>query len=452
MNDAAKKQSEDVALFRYGVIGDLVHLPPGAKGLYARLREKAAIDSGCAWRQHARPLRDDDRLVLESMVVRLPSSTGWSVSRRFEAGGRLFTLKHAGADGLEDARIELVEVDGAEPPKPSTEVRAALATYAAALIGDPAAEVVDLPTVADPRFGPGTVEVGVRATESDVHAGILVKRESWVFSLAFVRPASTARTCLVTLFVRHGRSAEPVLAEERWRELVAGIELRDPDPARAREAARADDDFPKEMQGGLARRSLTPPRGALQWSLRGERWLDHGGFEGTWGLSLGITDRLQVSAPGYLKYSFGEAEALTSPEYALGIGWTRFAHDVVAGSTWGFGVTAQSRKRLAADVSASADLLLEWLHESRTVRDRGEGQASAGILWDPLSFVSLGVEAGCRTAPFLDEGDWIAWVGGHTRPLVTLHLAPLDLGLDAAAVWNGRTLGVLAGFSLRLTL
>lgn len=44
MNDAAKKQSEEVALFRYGVIGDLVHLPPGAKGLYARLREKAAID------------------------------------------------------------------------------------------------------------------------------------------------------------------------------------------------------------------------------------------------------------------------------------------------------------------------------------------------------------------------------------------------------------------------
>jgi transposase InsO family protein len=44
VNDAAKKQSEEVALFRYGVIGDLVHLPPGAKGLYARLKEKAAID------------------------------------------------------------------------------------------------------------------------------------------------------------------------------------------------------------------------------------------------------------------------------------------------------------------------------------------------------------------------------------------------------------------------
>lgn len=44
MNDDVKKRSEEVALFRYGVIGDLVHLPSGAKGLYARLKEKAAID------------------------------------------------------------------------------------------------------------------------------------------------------------------------------------------------------------------------------------------------------------------------------------------------------------------------------------------------------------------------------------------------------------------------
>ncbi|WP_242396297.1 DDE-type integrase/transposase/recombinase [Anaeromyxobacter oryzisoli] len=44
MNDDVKKRSEEVALFRFGVIGDLVHLPPGAKGLYERLREKADID------------------------------------------------------------------------------------------------------------------------------------------------------------------------------------------------------------------------------------------------------------------------------------------------------------------------------------------------------------------------------------------------------------------------
>ena len=44
MNDDVKQHSDEVALFRFGVIGDLVHLPPGSKGLYARLREKADID------------------------------------------------------------------------------------------------------------------------------------------------------------------------------------------------------------------------------------------------------------------------------------------------------------------------------------------------------------------------------------------------------------------------
>ena len=218
-----------------------------------------------------------------------------------------------------------------------------------------------------------------------------------------------------------------------------------------REAARADD-FPKEMQSGLARRSLTLPGGALQSSLRLERWLDRGRFDGTWALSVGLTDRLQFSAPGFLEYSFGEAEALTRAEYAVGIGWNHFAHDEVDGNTWGFGVSGQSRKRLAANVAVHADLLLEWIRESRPGGDRGEGQVAVGILWDPHPLVSLGLEAGYATRPIFEEGDAIAWLGGRTRSLVTLHLAPLDVGLDAAAVWAGQKVGVLAGFSLRLTL
>ncbi|HXY45997.1 MAG TPA: DDE-type integrase/transposase/recombinase [Acidimicrobiales bacterium] len=44
MIDEEKQHSEEVALFRHGLIGDLVHLEPGSKGLYARLREKAEIE------------------------------------------------------------------------------------------------------------------------------------------------------------------------------------------------------------------------------------------------------------------------------------------------------------------------------------------------------------------------------------------------------------------------
>lgn len=38
------KHREKVALFRYGLIADLIHLPPGERGLYAKLAEKASRD------------------------------------------------------------------------------------------------------------------------------------------------------------------------------------------------------------------------------------------------------------------------------------------------------------------------------------------------------------------------------------------------------------------------
>ena len=44
MKDETKKRSEEVALFRYGLIADLTHLEVGAKGLYKLLEEKSAKD------------------------------------------------------------------------------------------------------------------------------------------------------------------------------------------------------------------------------------------------------------------------------------------------------------------------------------------------------------------------------------------------------------------------
>jgi transposase InsO family protein len=43
MDQPTKKDlSEQIALFRFGIIADLVHLAPGTKGLYAQIRKKAA--------------------------------------------------------------------------------------------------------------------------------------------------------------------------------------------------------------------------------------------------------------------------------------------------------------------------------------------------------------------------------------------------------------------------
>ena len=44
MNDTVVDLRHAIALFRYGLIADLVHLPPGTKGLYQQLEAKAAKD------------------------------------------------------------------------------------------------------------------------------------------------------------------------------------------------------------------------------------------------------------------------------------------------------------------------------------------------------------------------------------------------------------------------
>ncbi len=44
MSDPETDRRHAIALFRYGLIAELVHLPPGAKELYERIREKAAAD------------------------------------------------------------------------------------------------------------------------------------------------------------------------------------------------------------------------------------------------------------------------------------------------------------------------------------------------------------------------------------------------------------------------
>ena len=62
MNDTPVDLRHAVALFRYGLIADLVHLPPGTKGLYRRLEEKAAreytIPGSSRTRVAAETLRD----------------------------------------------------------------------------------------------------------------------------------------------------------------------------------------------------------------------------------------------------------------------------------------------------------------------------------------------------------------------------------------------------------
>jgi hypothetical protein len=49
-----------VALFRYGLIADLVHLPPGTKGLYRQMEKSAA-------REYAIPGTSRTRVAAETL-------------------------------------------------------------------------------------------------------------------------------------------------------------------------------------------------------------------------------------------------------------------------------------------------------------------------------------------------------------------------------------------------
>lgn len=62
MKDEEKKRIEDIALFRFGVLGDLVHLTPGEKAIAEQLKEKAEREYviPCSQRTHvaAETIRD----------------------------------------------------------------------------------------------------------------------------------------------------------------------------------------------------------------------------------------------------------------------------------------------------------------------------------------------------------------------------------------------------------
>jgi hypothetical protein len=62
MNDSDSDHRQAVALFRYGLIADLVRLEPGSKGLYAQIEQKAAgeytIPGSTRTRVAAETLRD----------------------------------------------------------------------------------------------------------------------------------------------------------------------------------------------------------------------------------------------------------------------------------------------------------------------------------------------------------------------------------------------------------
>lgn len=298
-------------------------------------------------------------------------------------------------------------------------------------------------------LGDTAVVVAIRAEETAARPGLLERRAFHSAFVAFVPPAAPDRTCAVEYAARGRADAPKDGFAEPWRALVQGIELRPASAANVAAAARADD-FPKQFEPGLARRSLTLPAGGFQWYLERDRLLAPGGFTGSWGLAAGITDHLELGTPGFFQLSFGEAEALHRPELGVGAGLLGAEHDAERGTVWSYGVTAAARKRLAPDVALLGRIAASGAHESRTGRDRPGGAAGAEIVWDVSEFATLGVEAGWVTVPSPRAREIRVWVGAG--PVATLHLPFIDLSVNGAAGWHDGRPGVRVGAGVLLTL
>jgi transposase InsO family protein len=126
MNDATTERAHEIALFRYGLIADLVQLAPGAKGLYALIEQKAAgeytIPGSRRTRVAAETLRDwlkrYRRGGFEALMPKPRADRGQSRSLPPEVAEALLALK----EGNPKLSVQLVIREARKRPEIPTDL------------------------------------------------------------------------------------------------------------------------------------------------------------------------------------------------------------------------------------------------------------------------------------------------------------------------------------------
>jgi transposase InsO family protein len=140
MNDTAVDLRHEIALFRYGLIADLVHLPPGTKGLYRRLEEKAAreytIPGTSRTRVAAETLRDwlkrYRRGGFDALLPKPRADRGTPRALSAAIAEQLLSIKEANPALSVRLVIEQARAEGAVPEKkhlPPSSVHRLLASH-----------------------------------------------------------------------------------------------------------------------------------------------------------------------------------------------------------------------------------------------------------------------------------------------------------------------------------
>lgn len=200
----------------------------------------------------------------------------------------------------------------------------------------------------------------------------------------------------------------------------------------------------------LACRPLTEGRHDLTFRLN--RYLSQpgGDWDGRWGLSFGITERVELATPGFVSLSLGDRAARDGFEWAVGGGVTALGFSTVDGWTIGLGGRLAMRRQLSDLWGWRAGLFAERrsISDTGTLELRAEG--ATGLAWSPRSWLSFGMSVGYETT-LEDDGsrEEQVFLGGRNLPLVSLFGMFEILG---GLVLRDGALGGFLGGGLKLTL
>lgn len=195
------------------------------------------------------------------------------------------------------------------------------------------------------------------------------------------------------------------------------------------------------------RRPLTLPAGTWEWTWFRFREWPAGRWDGGWALARGITHRVEIGAPLYVRWSLGDREARSRPEIAIGAGVESLGYGEVQGLVLGAGVDVEVRGRPFDRIGWRARVGGGYEGEGRTDARSTYGFGRAGVEWNPRDWVTLGVGAGYITT--VDQAGRRreqVILGGQNTPLVSA----FGLHLVGGIVVEGRDVSasVGAGFGL----
>lgn len=193
----------------------------------------AAAVSGCVSIGPPHGHVDPSDAHLRSIAVRVPANAGWRGEWEEPNGpeSRSITLVHAAPGSPPwDRKVQLLESPRSTSAPPSQlQTREQLLEIfgqgSRTRLGDPDATVEEVPIERDPRFGDSSVQIAVRAQESDARAAGRPKRSIFTAVIRFHPPAPSPVSTSAVVYQERGELTR--FPPQGWTEFRAWVSPRE---------------------------------------------------------------------------------------------------------------------------------------------------------------------------------------------------------------------------------